>query len=572
MVDTNVDFDVSDVKRWTAFKLVSLVAVLGVLYYLRPVFHGIVYYARYYPPATIVVGGTALLFVVLYLLPPFESSRNSSGTEGKLFVLGSGFVILLVLGLIVGVVGGMFASVAHADQTMERADTVETLPSVDAENPRVAPKEVADQQTSGSVSYRQYHLGESDIVRSPDGSLAWSYAAEPEGFRNSIMEQQDGVVLSDMTEMSDRDITTTRTDMRYGEGMTVGPSEDGFVENRDVRWQLIKSDFWASYSDDARPFIHDGEPYMYYPKTGHNVHLTPVPHTTVDWKGGALVHPDGEIEHMTPEEARDNEILEGQALYPYHNTQVRLSDIGYRNGLWNAWFVHEDQVERADLPAGAGNSQPFVVDLNDGPMTYITAMEPYGQDTRALDEVWFTDSRTGEFTVYESNDDTLIGPERAAGIARGTDTRTDWVADGDDGQFKVVEPVPVVIDEELWWHMKVVPADGTDVTRNVFVHASSNDGRTAELFTTDSVVEFIEGEDVDDIDDADLVDEDGNPIEDDGDADTESPEQEIDNADYVVVVRDENGDPVEVVVVEDGENVDIELPGGLDSEVIELAE
>jgi hypothetical protein len=522
---------------------VFLTLVAGGVYYWRPLFHGILYGVRYNPPLTIGLGTTLVVGVLVFLAPPLDSNS----VETKVTAVGSWFVIALVLAVCVGFAGSFVGDAAHADQTMERSDAVNTLPSMDADNPRITPRVVADKQTRGSVSYRKYHLGTSDIVRGENGSLVWSYPAEPEGLRNSIVEEQDGVVTADLTTMDDRQITTVRKDMTYGVGMTVGSTNDSLIENRNVRWKILKGDYWVKHYDDARPFIEDGQPYMYFPKTGHDVDWLPLPHRTVTWEGGALVHANGTIEHLSPAEARAHPVLEGQPLFPYYNTVERLSDIGYRNGIVNAMIEHEGQVERADIPDGASNEQPFVIDIDGGPMSYVTAMEPYGEDTRALDEVWFTNSRTGNFTRYASGETNLIGPERALAIARGTDTQTGW---GDD--FRAVEPVTVIVDGELWWHIKVIPADGTDVTRNILINADANDGRTAVLYSTDEVTTFLDGENVSEV--ASNTTEAGGNTAPAGD----------DTA-YVLVVRDEDGNVVDTINISEGESINIETAGAQNS-------
>jgi len=65
------------------------------------------------------------------------------------------------------------------------------------------------------------------------------------------------------------------------------------------------------------------------------------------------------------------------------------------------------------------------------------------------------------------------------GIVRSEDSQTGWASGSEGGNFQVVEPIPVVIDDQLWWHSKVVPIDQTDVTRNVFVNA--HEGEAVEL-------------------------------------------------------------------------------------------
>jgi hypothetical protein len=539
---------------WAAVKVVLLAVATGIVWYWRPLFHWVIYPMRYSPIWAVGIGSTVLVAVLLFVAPPMgedDGFNSKSSAKVKMEILGGWFVIALVIATVMLTMAGMFQSVSHADQTMDRAQTVEELPPMDAENPRIAPRSVAERQTRGSVSYRKYQLGEASIVRGENGSLKWSFPAEPQGIRNSVVEEQDGIVTTDITKMSGREIKTgERTDMVYGEGMTVGFSKNG-LENRNVEWKMKKGDYWTTYKDTGRAFFDDGEPYMYYPKTGHEIQWLPVPHRTVTWDGGALVHANGTIEHLSPAEARSHEVLEGQPLYPYHNTRVRLGDIGYREGIVNAWIEHQNQVERAELPSGAGNEQPFTIDQEEGGMTYVTTMEPYGEDTRALDEVWFTDARTGNFTVYETGSESLIGPERAMDIARGTDTRTNW---GED--FSVVEPVPVVINGELWWHSKVVTGQGTDVTRNIFVHASADDGRTAQLYTTEGAVSLLDGEGLSTANSVDDAPDSGSGA----DSASTNPGGSTgeDDVGYVLVVTDENGDVVETVPVEDGESFDVQ--------------
>ena len=535
--------------------------VLGVVfavgYLTRPLWHGLVYSILYSPGAAVFGGGMAVVVVVLWLLPPSmlggEGSRNggrsrvsqvnnaesavdvlltldgSSGRKLRLFV--GALAVLTLLAFLVGVPAGALEQRTMAQSTMADATELEEFPQANPDNPRVVPRQVADVTTRGSVSYRQHRLGTSDIARTEDGSLAWSYAIQPDGFRNQLLENQRGVLVTDMTRMDDRQIRTYEEEFTYGEGMLFHRSAD---------WNLKATDYFSRYDDDAVEFSHEGRPYMYYPKTGHEWHLTPLPHTTPTWDGGALVHPDGTIEHLTPAEAADHEVLDGQRLYPTTLTSAETGSLGYRNGIINQLPVvgaHEDEVETARLPADADNAQPFVIDLEGERMSYVTAMEPYGEDTRGLDEVWFADAETGEYTYFGTDDSTLTGPERAMGIARSADSRTNW------GQnFVITEPVPVTVDGDLWWHLKVTPTDSTDVTRNVFVNADT--GNAVEIRDDDAVRSFIRGtvteEDLDQID--------------------EGEEEEPVDAIYYVLVTDDDGEVIERIPVEPGQETVIVEP------------
>ncbi|WP_181684615.1 hypothetical protein [Halorhabdus salina] len=536
-----------------------LAIVLGILYLVRPLVHGVVYAALFSPSGMVLIGGGTVTALVLWFTPPSRFRRETSGSDGpqisfdndeiqfngslsgggsamrKLTVFGTVIGVLFVLSILVSVPAGALEQRTMAQQTMADATEVEEFPQANANNPRVVPREVSDVTTRGSVSYRTHRLGASDIARQEDGSLAWSYPIEPDGARNMLFENQRGVLVANMTSMDAQQITVYEEDFTHGEGMWL---------HRSAQWNAKLGGYLSQYNDEAVEFSHDGTPYLYYPKTGHEWHLLPFPHTTPKWNGGALVHPDGTIEHLTPEEAQASEILDGQRLYPMTLTRAEMSSLGYREGIINQMPVigtHEGQVEVAHLPEGANNDQPFVIDLEGEQLSYVTAMEPYGEDTRGLDEVWFANADTGEYTYFGTGDETLTGPERAMGIAKSEDSQTGW---GEN--FVVTEPVPVTVDGDLWWHIKVAPVDSTDVTRNVFVNADS--GTAIELSDDTAIREFIRG----DIDESEIdTGENGTDVE---------PAPDEENVLYYVLITDENGEVVERIPVQAGQSTQIVDP------------
>jgi hypothetical protein len=540
-------------------RLLGLVVVLAALFFTRPLWHGIVYSMLFSPTGLVLYGGSTIAALVLWFLPPSrlsdtddESSALSvlfededsplvdwllAGGAGrrKLRTFGTIFGVLLVLSILAGLPAGPLEQRTLAQQTMADATEVEEFPQANPDNPRVVPRRVSDVSTRGSVSFRQFRLGASDIARQEDGSLAWSYAIQPDGPRNKLIENQQGVLVANMTSMDNRQTTRYEEDFVFGEGMYLHRSAD---------WNLKKTDYLSKYNDDAVEFSHDGRPYMYYPKTGHQWHVLPFPHTTPKWDGGALVSPDGEISHLSPEEAQNNEILEGQRLYPLTLTVDEMRSLGYREGIINQLPVvgaPEGEVEVADLPPGVDNEQPFVIDLEGEQLSYVTAMEPFGEDTRGLDEVWFANAETGEYTFFGTGETTLTGPERALGIARSADSRTNWGAN-----FIVTEPVPVTVDGELWWQIKVSPTDFTDVTRNVFVNADT--GATAEIREDRDVRDFIRGE------------VNVSAAEPDGSEPDVEPAPDDENVAYYVVVTDDQGNVIERIPIQAEQDVAIVGP------------
>lgn len=537
-------------------QLILLAVILVALFVTRPLWHGLVYSMLYSPSGAVLIGGSTIAGLVLWFLPPWRLTgeperarqikplldddvspmvewllqRGARRQKLRIFITIVG--VLFILSILISIPATLFEQRTLAQQTMADATEVDEFPQANPNNPRVVPRRVSDVSTRGAVSYRQFRLGTSDIARQEDGSLAWSYAIQPDGARNKLFEHQQGVLVANMTSMNNRQTTVYEEEFTFGEGMYLHRSAD---------WHLKKTDYFAKYNDDAVEFSHEGRPYMYYPKTGHEWHLFPFPHTTPTWTGGALVSPDGTIEHLTPEEAQNHEVLDGQRLYPLTLTFAEMNSLGYREGIINQLPVvgaHKGEIEIADLPEGTDNEQPFVIDLKGEQLSYVTAMEPFGEDTRGLDEVWFADAETGEYTFFGTDEETLTGPERAMGIARSADSRTNW---GEN--FVVTEPVPVTVDGSLWWHIKVAPTDFTDVTRNVFINADT--GEPVEIRHDRQIREFIRGNrSVGDADDGPALE----PAPDDEDIL------------YYVVVTDANGTVIDRIPIRRGQDVSIVDP------------
>jgi len=294
-------------SKATALKLVVLIAIAAIAYVWRPFFHWIFYNAAYSPGFVIVIGSTAIAGIALFILPQLGDEPTKS-FDSKMSIFGTVVVAAMVIALLYSFPAAMVEQRTLASETMDDAVEVDSFPEVNEQNPRITPRAVSDTQTSGSVSYRQHKLGTSDIARTEDGRLAWSYAIEPGPFKVGLTGNQRGVLLADMTTMEDREILAyDEQDFAIGKHMFV---------HRGADWNLKKTDYWTQYRDEPVEFTHNGTAYMAYPKTGHEWKLGPLPHTIPVWDGVALIHPDGTIDHLSPEEAQNSEILDGQRLYP----------------------------------------------------------------------------------------------------------------------------------------------------------------------------------------------------------------------------------------------------------------
>jgi hypothetical protein len=448
-------------RRFAGLALVTAAVSLVLAWYFRPWLHGIVYgvYTAPILPFAAVVGlGIAAL----------ARRRFGSLASGQF-----GFVVF-VLVLVAGAgLTGLLAGEDIGKTTMDRAATAENLSETDPAKPRVVTKSVASRYASNTLNFPQYRIQGGDItVR--NGTPYWSYALAPDGAYNHYTKRQHGTVLVDVTQQN-AEVETVVGDLEKG----VGPA---FYNN--YRFAMLKqANYLVEYGD---PFmvVHENDQYVAVPYTKPEFHWLPLPYTTPEWGGVVLIGPDGSIEDLSPAEARNRSVLQEQKLYPFELAREKVAATKYRNGIVNTFTSHEDEIEVAPVP-GEGNDQPFLVFTDEGP-EYVVAVEPYGQ-AQGLKEVWTIDGRTGEYAVY-SPSRSLFGARKATDYVRQAARTTDW------NRFTPSEPIPVVVDGQLYWEVRVVPSDSSGIAYIAFVNAQSSD--VHEVSTTAEVTAFLEGEGV----------------------------------------------------------------------------
>ncbi|MEF8857155.1 MAG: hypothetical protein V5A16_07020 [Haloplanus sp.] len=450
--------------------LVVLAVFAAIAWYVRPWLHGVVYAVYTTPiiPVAVLVAG-----VVVYAL---RQRTDAIGPQAVLTV----FLLVLVVG---SGVTGLLAGERLGKSTLDASTEADTLSETDSQMPRVVPKSVAARYASNTLNFPQYRITGSDVTVD-GGTPYWSYALAPDGTYNYFTKQQHGTVLIDMTQQN-AEVRTVTDDLERGIGTA-------FYNN--YRFELLKrGEYLVDYGD---PFmvVNEGDQYIAVPYTTPTFHWTPLPYTTPEWGGVALIDSDGNVEDLTPKEARQHPALEEQKLYPFELTRRKVAATKYRRGIVNTFTSHEDEIEVAPVP-GAGNDQPFLVFTDDGP-EYIVAVEPYG-DAQGLKEIWTVDTRTGEYEVY-TPDRSLFGARKATDYVRQAARTTDW------NRFNPSEPLPVVVDDQLYWQIRVVPGDSSGIAYIAFVNARSSDVR--EVSATRDVVAFLDG-DTGAIDDAGTADD-----------------------------------------------------------------
>jgi len=447
---------------------VLALVVLAVLWFFRPWIHPIVYGVLFVSP-----GVLQWLFVALVL--GLVALRFSVSRPILARVALGLAVVALVLVFLAPVVGGEYANEHLAGEVGASVTELDELPDTDTDTPRILPAAVAAQYAQNSLQFPRHSIGVGDISF-VDGVPHWSYPLRPDGAVNTFVGKQAGAVFVDMT-TQDKRVSVTEREFACGEGQQV---TDNYL------WQFRKSEYAVSYQD---PFMirQDGDLYMAVPYVTHEhtFRATPIPqvYTVPRFGGVALMNQDCEITHLSPSEARTNEILAGQRYYPYDLARLRVNSMQYQNGILNKWFTHEDQLEIAPLP-GEDNDQPFTVTTGDG-ITYVVAAEPWG-NAAGIYQVWTIDARTGEMARFKTDvQNAMLGPRKAANYVEQDNPRVNW------GTMSPSEPLPVVRNGTLYWEVRVVPDSGAGVTYTAFVNADT--GRVIRYDDDASITAFISG-------------------------------------------------------------------------------
>lgn len=392
----------------------------------------------------------------------------------------------LIMALLIGPIAGSVQTQTHIVNNQDLGERA-TLPKTSDKHVRVLPRNVADRYAQSANQLPKYKIGDSDIAYN-NGTYTWSYGVVPDRFAVSLFGNQWGSYYVNM-EQTDRGIETSRTTMESGMGMM-------WFDNYQYQLTLDKP-LVERESDTAFVFEHDGETHIAQSYENHDwkfglaFGVIPQPYSVPEYGGTQVMDSEGNIQDLSPSEVEQSEMLEGQNTYPYELARYRIDSMTYIHGALNGWFVGEDVPEIADTGGFSDNQQPFTVPTatSDGSpeLTYFVATTPTGSGD-GIYQIYTIDSQTGAMEYVEFNE-TQTGPKKAAGYTRSQNRAPNWAANNDDGSTQITEPIPLTIDGDLYWHMRVTPTDGARVSYTTFVNADSGNVYRAE--TTEEIYEFV---------------------------------------------------------------------------------
>ncbi len=330
---------------------------------------------------------------------------------------------------------------------------------------RIKPYEVAQRQIENGLNSPTERATNLHIVK-VDGRLAWTSVRDPEGFFRVLTKPTKGVMSVDAISSAPHVMQAGPrydADFRYGPGMRI---------SEDIRWQVYKK---KCYSCDVAEMtaVPTAEgpliiaPYIRY--KGNWFVRRPT------FGGVYLVHPDGRIDDLSPEAAaRNQRVRESGRLFPEKLARRIADAYQYKRGVWNALFVHTDQLAVADTEQ---NRQPFLQDFERLGPQWVTTLKPRGK-TFTTAGLITTDAVSGKTRVWLARrDQSLIGNQRALDIVRGEGFPGIVFAESDAadaaGKFRIVEPRQVFPGGRLAFLLSIIPTAANRVTMSVIVDADS---------------------------------------------------------------------------------------------------
>jgi hypothetical protein len=435
-------------RRWPL--VVGAAVALALLWFVRPVWHGLAMGLWTAPdvwfvPLLVLVAGAVVL----------SRSRRGWNTVDELvngrrvpaWLALFPVVALLALVLLAGLHGPL---VQRAIVTHTAYAPIPQLP--EGGKVRLVPREVAVASASAGFNSPTETLTDFRVVGTPEG-LQWTALRTPEGAFRVFTAKSRGLVRLD-AESTARSVQQVDADFKYAPGLQI-------TDN--LRWQLLKRRFLIELQDPVAVPTPRGPrilvPYLRY--RGFPIRRPVL--------GGVfVVAPDGTIEDLSPEQAARRPELAATGRIVPDTYARRLHDAyAFKRGIWNAFFVHEEQTQITDTEL---NRQPYLIDFGgDLGLQWVTVAEPYGR-AFAVNSIFLTDTRTARTRVWQVPRGTsLSGNRRALETVRSVS-----IPGVDFSNFRAVEPRPVFVGGELVYLVSVIPLRATAVSKTVVVRASTN--------------------------------------------------------------------------------------------------
>ena len=445
-------------RRLRPVPIVLGLLVLAALWFIRPVWHGLALFLWtapivWFPPLVLLVIGYVILRRRRKGWTTLEELRQGVRPPVWIAAFPIAAFFLLVLG---GSLQGALLGRSIVEATTY--EPIDGLPS--GGKVRLVPREVAEVNAASAFNSPTETLTDFRITNTADG-LRWTALRTPQGAFRVFTKKSQGLVELDAQE-------TARSLRQVDAEFSTAP---GLRVTDNLRWRLLKERYLVKLEDPVGVETADG-PRILVPYIEFKGILVRRPVL-----GGVfVVSPDGKIEDLEPEEAAKRpDLVRSGRIFP--DTQARrIHDAyAYNEGVWNAWFVHENQTQISDTES---NRQPYLIDFGEQGLglQWVTVAEPFGR-AFAASAVFLTDATSGKTRIWRVPRQTsLSGNRRALQAVRAVSIPGVDFGDGapGSGNFRVVEPRPVFVDGRVVYLTSIIPNSANAVSKTVVVDAETN--------------------------------------------------------------------------------------------------
>ena len=390
------------------------------------------------------------------------------------------FVPLAIFFFILWIASGIFGEAwryeAYLDET--NIQNIQTEPETTGF--RFLPLEVAQTTASNKISDPTVTPGDADPLI--DGSQAkWIVPLEPNNFSTKYTGKQPGALVINTT----ADVTQDNTEFDPGYGLC--------CFNRGIDWNAVGKKFWADYNPRNYMTVLDGETVIIQPYLSYHLSWRGIIPLEVPQYGGVLVfHSDESIEDLSPSEAASK--YPGGRFFPEEMAEYFSHAYQYKDGIWNAWFTHQNMPDVPHLGSDSNNNAnsdssktkpnqfPFLIPTDSGPEWY-SAVEPFGTSKSAY-MAYYINATDGTVQTYKF-EQPLVGPDRAESFVNNAFNQL-------KGTY-FYEPRPVVKGGNLYWMLSASASGTPDVQFTALVDAYSED--VIKLKNQSEVERVVNGED-----------------------------------------------------------------------------
>lgn len=445
-------------RRLRPVPIVLGLLALVVLWLVRPIGHGLVLFfwtapLVWFPPLALLLAGYIILRRRRRSWMTLEELRQGVRPPGWLLAFPVLAFVLLIL--------GSALQNALLNRSIVEATTYEPIDGLPSGGKvRLVPREVAEQNAASAFNSPTETLTDFRITNTEDG-LKWTALRTPQGAFRIFTKKSQGIVELDAQETA-RSLRQVDAEFETAPGLRV-------TDN--LRWRLLKRHYLVRLEEPVGIETPDG-PRIMVPYIEFKGILVRRPVL-----GGVfVVTPGGAIEDLEPEEAAKRpELVRTGRIFP--DTQARRvhDAYAYNRGIWNAWFVHENQTQISDTET---NRQPYLVDFGEQGLglQWVTVAEPFGR-AFAASAVFLTDATSGKTRIWRVPQATsLSGNRRALQAVRAVSIPGVDFGDGTpgSGNFRVVEPRPVFVDGRVVYLTSIIPNSANAVSKTVVVDAETN--------------------------------------------------------------------------------------------------